>query len=226
MSVVYRKEIKYIIGRSEYLKIANNLNLLLKKDTHGDDGKYMIRSQYYDSLGDRDLYDNLDGMMEKQKIRVRIYSTDSDTAKLEYKTKSGSDGVKYSINITREEALLMEKREFDFLLNHPEPLAKQLYVKIMQYAYMPKTIIEYNRIAYMHEVCDLRITFDTEVRVATIPQGIFSEELSYIPIMDETMGVLEIKYNGGLPAVFKKLVQEIDRLPEANSKYTKGRVYL
>ncbi len=225
-ATVYRKEIKYQVSRGDLLKIAERLELLMERDIHGEAGSYMVRSQYYDSLFDRDLYDNLDGVLEKRKIRVRMYSPEDKWAKLEYKTKSGTDGIKYSIRISKEEALQMEKREFGFLLEHPEPLAKQLYAKLMQYAYMPKTIVEYERLAYTHEACDLRITVDTNVKAAVVPFGIFSDDLQYVPLMTGDVGVLEIKYNGFLPSVFKQLVRQIDSLPQANSKYTQARTYI
>ena len=136
MRTVFRKEIKYVISRVEFLRLTKHLDVLMQRDTNGVNGTYIVRSQYYDSLGDRDLYDNLDGVMEKRKIRVRIYSPDDQYAKLEYKCKSNTDGKKYSLTITREEALLMEKRKYGFLLDYEEPLAKTLYVKLMQGGYI------------------------------------------------------------------------------------------
>ncbi len=224
--VVYRKEIKYVIKKSDFEKIAEKLAFVLEKDKNGKNGSYTVRSQYYDSIGNRDLYDNLDGVLEKRKIRVRIYSTKDKTAKLEYKTKSGGDGVKFSIKITKKEAKKMENRDFGFLLEHEDPMAKQLYIKLLQYTYIPRSIVEYDRIAYKHDVGRMRITFDTNVRGSIVPYGIFSNDLTYVPLMDYDEGILEIKYNGFLPAIFKGLIQEIDRLPQANSKYTQSRKYI
>lgn len=226
MRTVFRKEIKYVISRVEFLRLTKHLDALMQRDTNGVNGTYIVRSQYYDSQGDRDLYDNLDGVMEKRKIRVRIYSPDDQYAKLEYKCKSNTDGKKYSLTITREEALLMEKRQYGFLLNYDEPLAKTLYVKMMQGGYMPKTIVEYKRTAYMHAVSDVRVTFDTDIRSGVAPYGIFGKDLAYIPLIEGDRGVLEVKYNDFVPSTLKQVIQEINSLPEASSKYSKARSYI
>lgn len=226
MRTVFRKEIKYVISKIDFLRLTKHLDALLQRDVNGVNGTYIVRSQYYDSLGDRDLYDNLDGVMEKRKIRVRIYSPDDQYAKLEYKCKSNTDGKKYSLNITKEEALDMEKRKYGFLLNYEEPLAKTLYVKLMQGGYMPKTIVEYKRTAYLHTVSDVRITFDTDIKAAAVPYGIFSKDLSYIPLIEGDRGVLEVKYNDFIPSTLKQVIQEINCLPEASSKYSKARSYV
>lgn len=226
MRTVFRKEIKYVISKIDFLRLTKHLDALMQRDKNGVNGTYIVRSQYYDSIGDRDLYDNLDGVMEKRKIRVRTYSPDDQYAKLEYKCKSNTDGKKYSLDITRKEALSMEKQKYGFLMNYEEALAKTLYVKLMQGGYMPKTIVEYKRTAYMHAVSDVRITFDTDIKTAIVPYGIFSNELSYVPLIEGDRGVLEVKYNDFIPYTLKQVIQEINSLPEASSKYSKARRYI
>lgn len=226
MRTVFRKEIKYVISKIEFLRLTKHLDALMQKDKNGINGTYIVRSQYYDSLGDRDLYDNLDGVMEKRKIRVRMYSSEDPYAKLEYKCKSNTDGKKYSLNITREEAQRMEKRQYNFLLKYKEPLAKTLYVKMMRGGYMPKAIVEYKRTAYMHAVSDVRITYDTDIKTAVVPYGMFSHDLSYIPLIEGDRGVLEVKYNDFFPSTLKQVIQEINSLAEASSKYSKARSYI
>lgn len=226
MSTGFRKEIKYTITKIEFLRLKKHLDVLMKKDPHGGiDGKYMIRSQYYDSLRDQDLRDNLDGLMEKRKIRLRTYTFDASHIKLEYKYKSGSDGKKPFIWITREEAIMMENRKYGFLLDHNEDFAKVLYVKMMQGAYKPKTIIQYDRTAYFHPVSDTRITFDTGLKSTMNPYGLFSKDLSFIPLLEGDLGILEVKYNDFLPSIFKELLLEIDSLLESKSKYSMARAY-
>lgn len=226
MLEVLRKEIKYLVPIERFLILKKKLELVMEKDKHGDDGSYRVRTQYFDSLNDQDLFDNLHGVEEKRKIRVRIYSPDTDRAKLEYKCKSNLDSRKMSITISREEAIEMEKGRFSFLLNRDEELAIRLYIKIMQNAYRPKTIVEYSRMAYAYPISDLRITFDTFLRGTVDPYGLFNKELASIPLLNEDLGVLEIKYNGFIPSPFRSIVQEIDNIPEALSKYSLSRLLI
>ena len=83
MNTVFRKEIKYLIPRCSALSLQRKLDKIMERDSHGDQGNYFIRSQYFDSLYDRDLADNLDGVYHKRKIRLRIYGLDAPVAKLE-----------------------------------------------------------------------------------------------------------------------------------------------
>ncbi|MDD3138410.1 MAG: polyphosphate polymerase domain-containing protein [Lachnospiraceae bacterium] len=224
MLTVYRKEIKYVIPIEEYLRIKIPLEAIMKKDIYGDQGTYMVRSQYYDSLYNRDLHDNLSGIMEKRKIRIRLYSTKDETVKLEYKCKSNTDSLKRSILMSRKEAQQMESHQYEFLLNRTEDLATELYQRMMQGCYRPKTIITYQRGALSYPDSDLRITFDTDLRATINPYGLFDEETMQIPMMSQDVGILEVKYNNYLPYPIKEIVNSIDQLAEANSKYSSARL--
>lgn len=196
----------------------------MEQDRYGIEGKYHVRSQYYDSYHNRDLFDNLDGMMEKRKIRVRTYSLSDTIVKLEYKCKSGSDGIKYSIPITREQALLLEQKQYGFLVEREEELAKRLYSKMILNAYQPVTIIDYHREAYRYPVNDIRVTFDTDLRGTDNPYGLFQDDLFSKPLLAEDCGVLEIKYNDFLPYFIKEIWSELDQMVDAMSKYSRARM--
>ncbi len=159
METVFRKEIKYLISRREAMILQQKLDGIMERDIHGENGRYFIRSQYYDSIDDQDLWDNLDGMYEKRKIRLRIYSLGDLSAKLEFKCKNGFDGVKYSLPVSREQALRMEQGDASFLLEYETELAMRLYLRITQGCYRPKTIIDYQRLAFAYPAGDVRITF-------------------------------------------------------------------
>ena len=224
MLSVSRKEIKYVIPIEEFARIRNKLESVMKWDENSEMGGYTIRSQYFDSLHDRDLADKLFGHEEKRKIRLRIYSTEDEIVKLEYKGKSDADGLKLSILISREEALQMENHQYSFLLNREEPLAKQLYVKMMQGCYRPKTIVTYKRIAFSYPASNVRITFDTEVMATMNPYGLFKKDLVLAPIQDFDVGVLEVKYDNYLPSPLKMLIDHIDSSTQANGKYAEARL--
>lgn len=223
MHQIYRKELKYVIAEDVYLQIQNMLKTVMEPDAHCRNGQYTVRSQYYDSLTDGDLSDNLDGVMEKRKIRVRIYSTQDRTAKLEYKCKSGSDGLKCTLILTKEEALMMEQNQYDFLLARKEELALRLYTKMTEQVYFPKTIVEYDRTAYLYPVSDVRITFDRNLRGSINPIGMYENNPAYVPLLDAGKGVLEIKYNDFFPSVLKPMLGDIDSVAQAYSKYAVSR---
>lgn len=224
MAPIFRKEQKYLIKVETYLRIQSMLEAIMEPDKFGVDGNYMVRSQYYDSVTDADLKDNLDGVLEKRKIRVRIYSPDALSAKLEYKCKNGSDGIKYSITLTRDEVMMLENGQYAFLLERKEELAQRLYVKMTEQVYLPKTIVEYERTAYTYPVSDVRVTFDRNIKGSANPYGIFEEEPFYIPLIRPDMGVLEVKYNDFFPSALKPLLESLDNVAGAFSKYSVARL--
>lgn len=223
---VNRQEIKYILPLEKLSALQKKLDGLMERDDHGNRGEYMVRSQYYDSLQDRDLYDNLNGVMEKRKIRVRIYDGEAQTAKLEYKCKSGSGGRKLSLSIKRQEAIWMEQGKWGWMLERPEELAEYLYGKVVREVYIPRTIVEYQRLAYASPVNNTRITFDTQIKGTLNPYGLFGEKQHYVPLMEPDMGVLEVKFDHFFPDYLRNILDGIDSLSEANSKYTRARILI
>ena len=223
METVFRKEIKYLIDRKSSIILQQKLDTIMERDIHGENGRYFIRSQYYDSIDDRDLWDNLDGIYEKRKIRLRIYSLSDTTVKLEFKCKNGVDGVKYSIPISREEALRMEQGDASFLLNYETELAMRLYLRITRGCYRPKTIIDYQRLAFTYPAGDVRITFDTDIRGASYPYGLF-ENTGTVALGGTNKELMEVKYTGFLPDTIAEVLKEADELSTSHSKYSRARM--
>lgn len=223
MQKIFRKEIKYVIPRENALTLQHRLGMVMEKDTHGKEGAYFIRSQYYDSIVDSDLRDNLEGMYEKRKIRLRIYSLSDQIVKLEYKCKNGSDGIKYSLPIKREEALRMEQGDIDFLLQYDNELALRLYLRMTEGCYRPKTIIDYDRLAFIYPAGDVRITFDTNIRTSIWPYGLFDEN-PINTLSNEEQMLMEVKYTGFLPDTIRKILDDTENLASAHSKYSRARM--
>lgn len=224
--MIKRKEIKYLVPVEKINYLKSIFDNILERDKYGKNGTYVVRTQYYDTLEEDDLFDNLSGIIEKKKIRLRTYFEDESTFKLEYKYKYNTDSTKYSLIITRDEAKQMENHKYDFLLNKKSELALFFYYKLLEGCYRPKTIVEYNRLAYIYPVSRVRITFDTNVRATAYPYGLFDERLNTFPIVSPDIGVLEVKYDEFLPSSLKHILESIDTLPQANSKYLKARFLL
>lgn len=220
----YRREIKYIISVTDFYRLRSYLECYLQPDEYSGDTGYTVRSLYFDSHNDRDLFDVLDGLMEKRKIRLRIYSVDSSSAKLEYKCKSGDKGRKMALTISREEGLWMADGDYSFLLAKRNPLASKLYSLLKTGVYRPKIIIDYNRLAYVYTTNDIRITFDSNIKASLITSAFFDQNIAWQPIMQSGLGVLEIKYNDFLFGHLKKAIELIDSLSTSSSKYANSRI--
>lgn len=223
MIQVLRKEKKYILPRKNAMELERQLSGIMALDRNGVEGRYFIRSQYFDSLYDRDLTDNLAGVWEKSKLRLRVYSLDAEKAKLEWKQKWGLDSLKSSLTVTREQALAMERGDAAFLLHMDSDLARELYFRFTEGNYRPKTIVEYWRKALLYPAGDVRITFDTDIRGSVCPWGLF-EPLGTFPITTTEYVLMEVKYSELIPQLLVDVLREANSLQTSNSKYFQARL--
>jgi len=184
----------------------------------------MVRSLYFDSCYDTDLFDVLDGLEDKSKIRLRIYSTDDVDVKLEHKFKMGADSLKQTFNLSKEEAMRITAGDYGLLLDKEDPLALKLYTRLKMGAYRAKIIIQYRRMAYVYLPNNTRITFDDNVTSSSIVSAFFEKEISRQPVLPPGIGVLEVKYNGFLFGHLRKTLDAIDSHASSNSKYAIGRL--
>ena len=220
---VTRKEIKYRIPLLEYKYLERALQAQLQADTNNRAEGYTVISLYFDSLDDGDRSNVLDGLEVRKKIRLRIYSPQDATAKMEYKQKQGGDQTKYSITVSKTEALNLISGDYRALLDYDEPVAGRMYGEMMQGVYRPKVLIAYERRAFVYPVNRVRITFDTNVRASQVNLNPFDPDVSFAPVMAPGIGVFEVKYDGFLPTFIQKALAKLDALPGANSKYLQAR---
>ena len=208
---VSRKELKYIIPLREVYEIKQKLSSVMSQDAHGKGEGYRVRSLYFDTLFDNDFEDKVDGYDKRQKIRLRVYDTNTSTVKLELKQKDAGGQRKRSLSISRQEAQRMITGDYEFLLEHPEELAKSLYTFMITRSYRPKCVVEYDRLAYYRNENDIRITFDMNLRASESNFDIFDEDLILYPVAKPDEVTLEVKFN------------RADKMQVSNSKYCRAR---
>lgn len=220
---VFRKELKYPMSILDFYRLRKHLECFVRPDPHSDWNGYRVRSLYFDSDNDQDLNDCLAGQMEKRKIRLRFYPPDTGFIRLEYKCKSGNDCIKQSIRLPKEAAQSIMKGDYSPLTNLQDPLAMELYGRLMLGGYRPKAIVDYRRLAYTYPVSNTRVNFDSEVSASYVTESFFDENPGLIPVMDPDMGILEVKYDHFLVGILKEVLEPVDLLTKANSKYVQSR---
>ena len=217
---VFRHEYKYSISYEEMLRLRTKLNDLLDIDRTYNG--YMVRSLYFDSINDIDYYEKLDGLINRKKIRLRIYEPNANKVKLELKSKYDYHQQKESLVITKEEAKELIKENYSVLLNHKEEIASKIYMILTTNCYKPKVIIEYQRIAYTTRN-DTRITFDFNIKKSNDVDSFFDENINYLNITPPQNIVLEIKFNRFLEPYISKILGNYVANKESISKYVMGR---
>ena len=119
MLSVLRSELKYWVSYSDSLLLQAELGRLLMPDGYSQDGFYRVKSLYFDSIGQKDYIEKLEGVERRRKIRMRIYDENTDTVKLECKQKSGALQHKESLLVSRQDALRYMEGDYGSLLEYP-----------------------------------------------------------------------------------------------------------
>ena len=214
-----RHELKHQISLREDLVLSQRLGKLFARDAHaGRDGVYRVTSLYFDTPYDSALREKLDGINRREKFRLRYYGTDFSFIRLEKKYKENGLCGKRSAAMTEAQAHSLLRGDIGFLLDSGDPLFQELYSKCRGKGLRPKTIVRYDREAFLCRPGNVRITLDRNVRTCPGGTDFFRPERLSLPVT-ERMTVLEVKYGAFLPEIVRMAVQVPGRRAAACSKY-------
>lgn len=223
MNVVLRQEKKFLISQDKMYQLSRQLENVMSMDTHGTSQGYMIRSLYFDSYDDRDYVEKCDGVELRRKIRLRNYGPDNDFAKLEMKQKQGPMQKKRSLKLSKEDSLRLIAGYYDVLLNCGSSFAEECFYMMSQYQYRPKSVITYQRKAFVAKENSIRVTFDHHIKATETNYNIFDPKINENYVMDPYLAVMEVKFNGFLLSYIKDVINKCDGSETTVSKYFMGR---
>lgn len=217
----YRHELKYEIGYAEYLALRQRLRPLMSLDEHTrEDGRYRIRSIYFDNINDKALREKIDGAAHREKFRIRYYNDDFSYITLEKKIKYNNLCMKFDAAISEEECRCLLSGDTSWMVSHPSPLVQELYAKMAYELMRPRVLVSYVREPYVFTAGNVRITFDSEIRTSLYHQTFLEPEVWDISATDTPQQmILEVKYDDFLPEVIAHLIQIGGIRQEAFSKY-------
>lgn len=221
----YRHELKYQISFADYLAIRQRIKPLMKLDRHADgEGRYLIRSIYFDNVEDKVLREKIYGLQKREKFRIRYYNDDFFFINLEKKIKHNNLCKKLSEKITVEEFRLILSDEREWMLDHPSELVRELYCKMKIWQLRPRVQVSYIREPYIYDAGNVRITFDSNIRTGLFNRNFLEVDSGDIPATDiPNQFLMEIKYDAYLPEVIRSLVQTEGLRQQAFSKYGASR---
>lgn len=220
----YRHEWKHVISYADMLVLRQRLKVVMKLDRNAVDGKYFIRSLYFDTPGDTALREKLDGVSRREKFRIRYYNHDTSLIHLEKKSKLAGLGNKQSANLTAEEAQKIVDGDIEWMLHAKHPLIRELYSKIQTQQLRPKTIVDYVREPYVYAPGNVRVTLDYDIRTGLGCKDFLNPDCPTILAGDSTI-ILEVKWDEFLPDIIRSAVQLEGRRVTAFSKYAQCRIY-
>lgn len=219
----FRHELKYSISYFEYLELSKLLKTIMQSDKHtNQDGRYKIRSIYFDNFNDKALHEKIDGVARREKFRIRYYNDNFSFLTLEKKIKHNNLCLKCSAVITEDECRKILNNDISFMIFHKESLVQELYFKMKSQLLKPRVLVSYIREPYTYKFGNVRITFDFQIRTSLYHNVFLEKSVNDISATDTEINnqiIMEVKFDDYLPEVIAHLIQTDTTRIQAFSKY-------
>ena len=219
----YRHEYKHQMNYCDMLNLRQRLSAVAKHDVHAVDGKYQIRSLYFDNLYDKALTEKINGVNIREKFRIRYYNNDTSLIHLEKKSKVNGLCLKESAVLTKEMAQSIVDGDLDWMMKSDDKLIQELYSKMKSQGLRPKTIVDYIREPYVFPAGNVRVTFDYNIRTGMNCTDFLNSDCLMVPTGDQI--ILEVKWDEYLPDIIRDAIQLSSCRTESFSKYAVCRIY-
>ena len=220
-------EIKFLVDMATASRIRDWARSRLEPDPHGEGpfgDEYGITTLYFDTAGFEVFHGR--GSYGRAKFRVRRYHPGATSSIPAPFSGSGEEVAFLERKLRR--ATRLTKRRTPIPLDDLRRLDGALdrvwagswfHRRVLVRRLQPVCQISYQRLARvaLRPTGPIRLTLDEDVR-ATARTGLHFADDRAEPLLARRF-VLELKYRGMLPAVFKQLVEEFTLTPQPVSKY-------
>ena len=220
----YRHEWKIALDPGDLFVLRQRLRAVMQPDAHAVDGRYRIRSLYFDTPEDRALREKLDGVSRREKFRIRYYNGELGFIRLEKKSKYAGLGRKDCAALSAAEAQAITDGRLDWMMASGQALVQELYGKMRMQLLRPKTIVDYTREPFVYAPGHVRVTLDYDIRTCLGCSDFLNAACPMLPVPDVPV-VLEVKWDEYLPSVIRRATALKNRSATAFSKYAACRVY-
>ena len=228
----YRKELKYIVGDDVLLDVRNRISGLMRPDEHQRGDYYRIRSVYFDSPVYACYRENLAGISSREKYRIRTYNCSDSAIMAEIKIRHAGTISKMSAKIDRKMYEKLISSDFsvrceafsiprDYESDSMRHVMEKYLVRITNQGFCPAVIVDYERTAYVYDICNVRITFDRNLTAYGDFNRMFEQNLPGRAVLDGGMQILEIKYDEFLPDEIRTALSGAGLKRTSCSKYAK-----
>ena len=220
----FRHEVKHEISHHDMLILRQRLRAVMRPDSHAVNGRYEIRSLYFDNLDDKALREKLDGVNIRAKYRIRLYNHDPSFIHLERKFKHGGLGYKTSANLTRDQAKAIADGDVEWMVYSSDEVILDFYTHIRNEGLKAKVIVDYTREPFVFAPGNVRVTLDYGIRTGLSCTDFLNPHCVTVPVKDSPC-ILEVKWDNFLPDVIRDAIQLDGRHNTAYSKYAASRMY-
>lgn len=221
----YRNEWKYILNNHDLGLLKSRISKVLKIDPYTPtSGRYLIHSLYFDDYKNTALYTTDAGLSNRYKWRIRYYGDDLSYIILEKKEKKEGRCHKESCRLTLEEYEKIVSGDItDIVYETDKNLIKELASDILRFGYIPKIIVDYERIAYIEELTNVRITFDMKISASYEIEHFLDGDYLKFYLLPSNINLLEVKFDDILPSHIRNIVESYGFNQTSFSKYYYSR---
>ena len=219
MSSDYRYEIKFVLDNS---RLSDAMQWLYNETTAiktYDNRK--VNSIYFDDVGFSSVRDNLAGIAQRNKLRLRWYGNQKNSLPIfEVKTKNGRLGYKTTYPIQSIENSLM-KLNIDKITSKCISGLEEQNIVFDEHL-VPTLQVNYKREYYKtHD--GIRITIDQNIQFSDTQLHAALNENNSIPY---PFKVMEIKFKPDMKEAVAELIRSLHITPKRHSKYLIGLAIL
>ncbi len=212
-----RYESKYIISNGIYNLFLKRIMPYLKLDEYGLTN---IKSLYYDTENYLLIRNSIEQPVYKEKLRIRTYGKIDDNSNCFIELKKKYEGIVYKRRIKTKYELI---NDFFTSNNKKNQIEKEIiYFYNFYKPLKPKMLISCNRLAYIDDKSDLRITFDFDITYK-ISNLDLKNESNGIKILNDNLVLMEIKTAYSYPIWLTKILSDLKIYKTGFSKY--GEAY-
>lgn len=226
---IRREEYKYYIGLNQVTFLEKALESLMNLDEACNNfhKSYSVKSLYFDTPDDKDLNEKLDGIIDREKFRIRTYPSSNSLPmyKLEQKLKFDTVIQKVSLKIEPEHVKNIQDGNYKDMKGLNNDFADYCYNRFSSLGYRPKVIVEYDRTAFTLPFCNIRITIDKNLSTYNGGTDLMNASLSKTPIFLDGMAILEVKFEKYLPSYIQNALSKFNLKRCAISKFVHSRVH-
>ena len=104
---------------------------------------------------------------KEKNLEFAIKEDNLNFFKLEKKIKVNGLCGKISAKLNKQQVINILNNDIDFLLKEDHPLLIEFYTKLKFQQLQPKTVVVYDREAYIYNVANVRITLDSNIKTST-----------------------------------------------------------
>ena len=174
---------------------------------------------HFDDVYSSAYYEKVDGLEKREKYRIRLYNFDDSLIRLERKEKNRDLTHKEQVIISKEECVNILNGEYDLIDIKKNKLLEEFILKVKLNDIKPDVIVDYDRLAYVYPVEEVRITFDENIKSGRFNYNLFDKEVYLYDAIEKNEVVLEVKFNNYIPKHIVKVIETIPSIRLAVSKF-------